>query len=95
LIQKVDQAVCMEIQDNGRGFQGDRVLQAGRNKRLGLLGMKERLEMVGGSFTVTSAPGKGTTVRAQIPLDDVHPRTGGGGRKNSVNRSNKIKINCL
>jgi signal transduction histidine kinase len=30
--------------------------------------MRERLEMVGGSFSVESAPGKGTTVRAQIPL---------------------------
>lgn len=80
VIQKVDRAVCMEIKDNGRGFQGDRVLQAGRNKRLGLLGMKERLEMVGGSFTVTSAPGEGTTVRAQMPLDDVRPRAGGGAK---------------
>jgi signal transduction histidine kinase len=39
-----------------------------RHKRLGLLGMRERVEMVGGSFAVESAPGKGTTIRAQIPL---------------------------
>jgi len=30
--------------------------------------MRERLDMVGGKFTVTSAPGKGTSVLAQIPL---------------------------
>jgi signal transduction histidine kinase len=35
-------------------------------KRLGLLGMRERLEMVGGSFNAESAPGKGTTITAQI-----------------------------
>jgi signal transduction histidine kinase len=77
VIQRIDRAVSMEIKDDGRGFQGDRVLPAGRSKRLGLLGMKERLEMVGGSFAVTSVPGEGTTVRAQIPLDDVRPRTAG------------------
>ncbi len=35
---------------------------------MGLLGMRERVEMVGGNFAVESAPGKGTTIRAQIPL---------------------------
>jgi len=40
---------------------------------LGLLGMRERLEMVGGKFTVTSAPGRGTTVVAQVPLRDFKP----------------------
>ena len=67
----------MTITDDGKGFQTERVLHAKKGKRLGLLGMRERLEMVGGSFTVTSAPGKGTTVLAQIPLID---RKSGGGR---------------
>jgi len=39
-----------------------------KNKRLGLLGMRERVEMVGGSFHVESAPGKGTIIEAQIPF---------------------------
>src|SRR5438477_3740662 len=67
-IQKLDGAICMKIKDNGHGFQAKHGLRAQRGKRLGLLGMRERLEMVGGSFTVTSRPGKGTTVLAQIPL---------------------------
>jgi|SRR5579859_6584572 len=67
-IQKMDGAICMKIKDNGRGFQEERVLHAKKARRLGLLGMRERLEMVGGNFTVTSAPGKGTTIQAQIPL---------------------------
>jgi len=41
--------------------------------------MRERLEMVGGNFTITSAPGKGTTVLAQIPLMDLTWGGGGGG----------------
>ena len=69
-IQKQNGSVCMRIKDNGKGFQQDRVLSAKKGKRLGLLGMRERLEMVGGDFALASTPGKGTTVFAQIPLND-------------------------
>ena len=71
-IQKRHGVIWLRIKDNGRGFRQEYVLQSRKSKRLGLLGMRERLEMVGGRFTVTSAPGKGTTVVAQIPLTD-HP----------------------
>ncbi len=40
-------------------------------KRLGLLGMRERLEMVGGTFCVESVPGQGTTIQAEIPFAHV------------------------
>jgi signal transduction histidine kinase len=66
-IRKLRDAVRMEIHDDGKSFEVERVLFAKRHKRLGLLGMRERVEMVGGSFSVESAPGKGTTIRAQIP----------------------------
>jgi signal transduction histidine kinase len=75
-IQALDGAVCMTIKDDGKGFHQERVLSAKRGRRLGLLGMRERLQMVGGQFTVTSAPGKGTTVRAQIPLIDRNSHGG-------------------
>jgi len=67
-IQKLDNAVCMTIKDNGKGFPVQHTLRSKKNKRLGLLGMRERLDMVGGKFTITSARKKGTTVLAQIPL---------------------------
>jgi signal transduction histidine kinase len=69
-IQKLDGAICMKIKDDGKGFQTEHVLHAKKNKRLGLLGMRERLDMVGGSITVESIPGKGTTIQAQIPFAD-------------------------
>jgi signal transduction histidine kinase len=69
-LQKTGEAICMTITDDGKGFQTERVVRAEQGKRLGLLGMRERLEIVGGRFAVTSAPGKGTTVLAQIPLMD-------------------------
>ena len=77
-VQKLDGAICMKIIDDGKGFPADHVLHARKAKRLGLLGMRERLEMVGGNFTVASAPGKGTTIVAQLPLND--PPSIGGGR---------------
>ncbi|MBI3852241.1 MAG: sensor histidine kinase [Verrucomicrobia bacterium] len=67
-IQKLDGVLCMKIKDNGKGFPVQRVLHTKKHKRLGLLGMRERVEMVSGNFTVESVPGKGTTIRAQIPF---------------------------
>jgi signal transduction histidine kinase len=63
----------MEVADNGRSFQVQRVLSSRTNKRLGLLGMRERVEMVGGSFAIESAPGRGTTLRAQMPFKRAVP----------------------
>ena len=61
-------AVRLQIKDNGKSFEVERVLHARKHKRLGLLGMQERVEMVGGRFRVESAPGHGTSVQAQVPL---------------------------
>ena len=68
-IQKLRGRVCMKIKDDGKSFNAERTLHANGGKRLGLLGMRERLEMVGGKFAVESSPGKGTTINAQLPLD--------------------------
>jgi len=66
-LKKQDTSVCLEIRDDGRGFpeieQGVEVIA----KRLGLVGMRERIEMVGGRFSVKSQPGNGTHVRVTIP----------------------------
>jgi len=70
-IQKLADCICMKIKDDGKSFEVERVLNAKGRKRLGLLGMRERLEMVGGHFGVESAQGKGTTIIAQIPSGKV------------------------
>jgi signal transduction histidine kinase len=67
-IQKRASGVCMKLHDNGKSFSVERVLGAKGRKRLGLLGMRERLEMAGGRFKIESAPGQGTTVTAEIPF---------------------------
>ena len=60
--------IHMEIKDNGKSFSVENMMRMRKRKRLGLLGMRERMEMIGGSFTVESRPGKGTTVRSQAPF---------------------------
>jgi len=67
-LRRFPDAVGMEVKDDGVGFEVERVLFGRGRKRLGLLGMRERVEMVGGSFAVESAPGRGATIRAQIPF---------------------------
>lgn len=67
-IQKSDGVVRMVIKDNGKGFATGRVLHGNKRKRLGLLGMRERVEMVRGRLEIQSKPGRGTTILAEIPL---------------------------
>jgi signal transduction histidine kinase len=73
IIEKLQEGVCMKIKDDGKSFQVERVLHGNGSRRLGLLGMRERLEMVGGNFGVESAAGKGTTITAHIPLRQAGP----------------------
>ena len=67
-IKKIQRTIHLEIKDDGRSFKTQGLLPAGKKKGLGLIGMRERVEMVNGCFTVESSPGEGTTIRAEIPL---------------------------
>jgi signal transduction histidine kinase len=67
-IRKEAKSVFMEVSDNGCSFQVEQVLRARGSKRLGLLGMRERVEMVGGRFMIESEPGMGTKIIARIPV---------------------------
>jgi signal transduction histidine kinase len=67
-IRRVGDLIRMEVIDNGRSFDVAEVLHARKNFRLGLIGMRERVEMVGGEFSVVSVQGRGTTVRADVPM---------------------------
>jgi PAS domain S-box-containing protein len=57
-----------EIQDSGQGFSGNIDWDANvRQGHLGLMGMKERAEAIGGKMELLSRPGEGTTVRVIVP----------------------------
>lgn len=60
LTQRRDRLVLV-IGDNGRGFNRE------EEKGLGLLGMKERVEHLGGSFVLASQPRRGSQVQVEIP----------------------------
>lgn len=68
-IRKMPAGTALEVRDNGRSFDPSKVLLSRRYRRLGLLSMRERIEMFGGTFEIVSAPGKGTLIRALIPSD--------------------------
>jgi PAS domain S-box-containing protein len=74
IIRKLQGSIRLEIHDNGKSFDVERVLFAKRHKRLGLLGSRERVEMIGGKFGIESAPSRGTTVSAEIPINTDHPK---------------------
>ena len=67
IVERHNDRVTLIIEDNGRGFD---VEEAMRRSRLGLLGMRERAEMLGGTFDIETAPGRGTTLFVALPYGD-------------------------
>ncbi len=57
----------LQVRDAGAGFQVDEAF--GRRASSGLAGMRERAELLGGEFTLESAPGEGTCLTVELPLD--------------------------
>jgi PAS domain S-box-containing protein len=53
------------IQDNGQGLDARTVINKGEDRGMGLSSMRERAELLGGTFSIKSKPGEGTTVRAK------------------------------
>ncbi len=67
-LRKTNKTIEMAIEDNGLGFDLDEVLSVENSRRgLGLASMKERTELSGGSFTIHSVKGTGSTIRASWP----------------------------
>lgn len=69
-IQNHDGIIRMEIVDDGQGFQVAGRASVKKNNHLGLLGMRERVEMIGGTFCIESGVGKPTTVSVEIPASN-------------------------
>jgi signal transduction histidine kinase len=63
LVRKEGSAVVV-VEDDGQGFEGEDT----RPGALGFVGMRERLELVGGRLTVESSIGAGTTLVAEVPV---------------------------
>ncbi|MCS6882789.1 MAG: sensor histidine kinase [Oscillochloridaceae bacterium] len=59
--------ITMEVYDDGQGFDVAEVMQRPLAGHFGLEGMRERVHLLGGSFSIESAPGQGARVRVEIP----------------------------
>ncbi|HEY4875618.1 MAG TPA: PAS domain S-box protein [Puia sp.] len=62
-LQQKDEEILFTITDDGKGFDINKV---GQKKTLGLLGMKERCQMMRGKFEIVSKQGEGTSVQVRI-----------------------------
>lgn len=87
-IRQEGRYLTLTVADDGAGFVLDEVT-SGEEGGLGLFGMRERAGYVGGQLVIDTAPGRGTTVRALVPLPGtveawaaphrpIHPDTDGG-----------------
>ncbi len=69
ILEAREKEVSMIVEDNGLGFhQKEPAASYTASRRLGLLGIRERLSLVSGTLEVESAPGKGCTLYIRVPL---------------------------
>jgi signal transduction histidine kinase len=64
VVKRERNSVVVEIIDDGKGFQPE------RTRGMGILGMEERVRQLLGELVLRSTPGKGTTVHAELPIND-------------------------
>ncbi|MBE3071501.1 MAG: HAMP domain-containing protein, partial [Acidobacteria bacterium] len=68
-----DGTLTIEIEDDGEGFDPSALPPPGaRTRGLGLLGMRERVELLGGTLVFDAAPGQGTRIAVSVPMPPEH-----------------------
>ncbi|MEE9167897.1 MAG: PAS domain S-box protein [Candidatus Neomarinimicrobiota bacterium] len=71
-LKRKKSSVMMLVEDDGKGFVVQAVVDRETPEgRLGLIGMEERVGYLGGSLDIRSTPGKGTTIRVEMPMEEV------------------------
>ncbi len=70
-VSKQDSAIHATVRDDGEGFDAEAALARRGDRGLGLIGMRERIELLGGEFGIRSAPKKGAELSVMIPLENV------------------------
>lgn len=72
ILKRKDHNLLVIIEDDGIGFDVEKTLNSSiKDKRLGLYGMQERVNLIGGNLTIESYPGRGTTIYIQINLEGL------------------------
>lgn len=67
LLKKEKSGITLVLEDNGIGFDSSRYLSGAQGTGLGIMSMKERVELSGGTFSIESQSGAGTAIRAFWP----------------------------
>jgi signal transduction histidine kinase len=70
--RKEDRTLSCSIRDDGMGFDARLVRAEGKRRGLGLIGIQERLNAIGGTLSIDSAPGRGTKLLIRLPLDHLN-----------------------
>jgi PAS domain S-box-containing protein len=68
-VESTGGTLAVEVSDDGHGFDPLAAREFLRAGKVGLASMRERAELAGGTFTIRSQPGSGTTVKALLPYD--------------------------
>jgi PAS domain S-box-containing protein len=96
-LRQGDAEVQLIIRDDGVGFDPGRARQrSARGASLGLLGIQERIELLGGQLAIESEPGHGTTVRVWLPAtctppsEDSGEEGGGDEARSGPGRMNRV-----
>ncbi|MCA1634744.1 MAG: PAS domain S-box protein [Acidobacteria bacterium] len=84
ILERRGDHVLAVVEDNGKGFDVEALLEpSARERRMGLLGMRERATLLGGTLNIESSPGAGTGVFVRIPVgagDETGDEEGGAQR---------------
>jgi two-component system, NarL family, sensor histidine kinase DegS len=69
-VEITDKRIRVHIQDNGCGFDVERVMSSREQGRFGLLGMQERIQLLNGEIHIHSRPGSGTNIMISLPVSE-------------------------
>ncbi|TAK07116.1 MAG: GAF domain-containing protein [Candidatus Manganitrophaceae bacterium] len=72
-LERIEAQVRVRVIDNGVGFDAT-TLARRRARRFGLVGIQERVDLMGGSFQILSGRGRGTELRVELPLEPAVPK---------------------
>jgi signal transduction histidine kinase len=78
VLSRDPEMLCLSVEDDGRGFDGAAWPSGSAwPKGIGLLGIQERLELLGGRLEIDSRPGEGTRLVASLPIQEAVSRSEG------------------
>jgi signal transduction histidine kinase len=66
-MEEEEREIVLEVRDNGRGIREE---EKTGSPSLGLIGMRERAHLIGGTIEISGAAGKGTVLRLRVPIPE-------------------------